>query len=148
MQGGIAEAEEAAIASAASMQSPASITSVGAVDAPTALHPLSATAAGAVGPGLSFPDEESATAVRAAFAEAENRRRTYEARVKRQHADEARRAAEQHDAQVQQARADRRWAEGREERKQHWLDFAARHGGKRRAGEEAEAPAKVARTDS
>jgi DnaJ family protein C protein 8 len=63
------------------------------------------------------------TATRKAFAEAEHRRVTYEARVKAAAAREAEEAAAAHEAQVEAAKADVAWAEGSAARMASWQAF-------------------------
>jgi DnaJ family protein C protein 8 len=70
------------------------------------------------------PLEEAArTATRKAFAEAEHKRVTYEARVKAAAAREAEEAAAAHEAQVEAAKADVAWAEGSAARMAKWQAF-------------------------
>jgi curved DNA-binding protein CbpA len=95
---------------------------------------LLASKVGAVGLGLPYTDEAMAIAVRAAFAEAENRRRTFEARVKRDNEDKVQEAKDELERQKEKAKEDRLWSLGREERKQGWQAFV----GKRARGEEKE----------
>lgn len=89
---------------------------------------LLASQVGAVGPGLPFSDEAMAVAVRAAFAEAENRRRTFEARVKRDNNDKVQEAKDEMERQKAKAQEDRLWSQGREERKQGWQTFVGTFG--------------------
>jgi DnaJ homolog subfamily C member 8 len=92
---------------------------------------LLASQVGAIGPGLPFTDEAMAVAVRAAFAEAENRRRTFEARVKRDNEDKVQEAKDELEKQKVKAQEDKLWSLGREERKQGWQAFIGTIGGKR-----------------
>ena len=69
--------------------------------------------------------EVEATEVRKAFAEVEHRKATYEARIKSIAAREAEEAAEEHERQVEAAKADVAWAEGREARVEQWRSFGA-----------------------
>jgi DnaJ family protein C protein 8 len=88
--------------------------------------------------------EAARTATRKAFAEAEHRRVTYEARVKATAAREAEAAAEAHEKQVEAAKADVAWAEGGVARMEKWQAFegALAAGAKKRrrvdGGEEEE----------
>lgn len=99
---------------------------------------LLASQVGAVGPGLPFSDEAMAVAVRAAFAEAENRRRTFEARVKRDNNDKVQEAKDEMERQKAKAQDDRLWSQGREERKQGWQTFVGTFGKRSRGTMEGE----------
>ena len=82
--------------------------------------------------------EVEAREVRKAFADVEHRKATYEARIKAIAAREAEEAAAAHERQVEEARADVAWAEGREARAGQWREFGAAleggGGGKAAAG--------------
>jgi DnaJ family protein C protein 8 len=73
--------------------------------------------------------------VRKAFADVEQRRRNYEARIKAQAEREATAAADAHEAQVEAAKSDVEWAKGRDERKANWHSFEGPEGKRRKMGD-------------
>ena len=85
-----------------------------------------------IGKGLIFSDIETAIEIRKAFAEVEHRRKTFETRVKEMAEREAHEAVAEHEAQVEQAKADVQWAEGRDQRKQNWENFEEQQQQKKR----------------
>lgn len=85
-----------------------------------------------VGKGLVFPDIETAIEIRKAFADVEHRRKTFETRVKEMAEREAQEALAEHEAQIEQAKADVEWATGRDNRKQQWEEFGDKQVQKKR----------------